>query len=249
MPPGVFMDNMPAWEYGALTQLRDLARALRNDFSRSQSQSVEQVDLKEAEPKFNVDRRSWMWPEAEAEYSQGLRLLQQYKDKLADKEKHDAQFYARADNLADWLKTVEKRLGNLSQRLSAAVAEERENTDLAGDPAAQQSTDTPSRVKVKTPWMEIDDVFYEARGSTWALLQILRAIERDFDEVLQKKNARASFRQIIRELEATQRPVWSPIILNGSGFGVVANHSLVMASYVARANAAIIDLRSLLTKG
>ena len=36
------------------------------------------------------------------------------------------------------------------------------------------------------------------------------------------------------------------MILNGSGFGVIANHSLVMANYISRANAAIIDLRRLL---
>jgi hypothetical protein len=39
------------------------------------------------------------------------------------------------------------------------------------------------------------------------------------------------------------------MILNGTGFGPIGNHSLVMASYISRANAAIIDLRSLLEKG
>jgi hypothetical protein len=55
--------------------------------------------------------------------------------------------------------------------------------------------------------------------------------------------------QIIRELEATQEFVWSPMILNGTGFGMLANHSLVMASYIGRANAAIVDLRDLLSQG
>ena len=67
--------------------------------------------------------------------------------------------------------------------------------------------------------------------------------------MLEKKNARVSVRQIIRELEGTQDMVWSPMILNGSGMGVLANHSLVMASYISRANAAIIDLRDLLSQG
>ncbi|MBD3814601.1 MAG: DUF2333 family protein, partial [Betaproteobacteria bacterium] len=31
-PPGVWLDNMPAWEYGVLVQVRDLTRALRKDF-------------------------------------------------------------------------------------------------------------------------------------------------------------------------------------------------------------------------
>lgn len=58
-----------------------------------------------------------------------------------------------------------------------------------------------------------------------------------------------SLKQIIRELEATQQTVWSPVVLNGSGFGLVANHSLVMANYVSRANAAVIDLTNLLSQG
>ncbi len=44
-PPGLWLDDMPSWEYGVLVQTRDLARALRKDFARSQSQSTEDVDL------------------------------------------------------------------------------------------------------------------------------------------------------------------------------------------------------------
>ena len=163
--------------------------------------------------------------------------------------RHSAQFYARADNLNYWLATVESRLGSLSQRLSASVGQRRLNTDLAGDSAAVKSTDTPEEIEIKTPWLEVDDVFYEARGSAWALIHILRAVEIDFAEVLEKKNAGVSMQQIVRELEATQEAVFSPVILNGSGFGVLANHSLVMASYISRANAAIINLRELLAQG
>ena len=141
------------------------------------------------------------------------------------------------------------RLGSLSQRLSASVGQRRINTDLAGEAGASQSTATPSEVIVKTPWLEIDDVFYEARGTTWALIHFLRAVEVDFAEVLEKKNARVSLQQIIRELEGAQERLWSPVVLNGTGFGLFANHSLVMASYISRANAAIIDLQNLLVQG
>ena len=118
-----------------------------------------------------------------------------------------------------------------------------------GDAAAQQATAAPSDQVVKTPWLQIDNVFYEARGFTWGLLHILRALEQDFGDVLDKKNARVSLQQIIRELEPTQDTLWSPIILNGGGFGMLANHSLVMGSHISRANAAIIDLRRLLEDG
>ena len=92
-------------------------------------------------------------------------------------------------------------------------------------------------------------VFFEARGQAWALSHLLRAIEVDFADVLAKKNATISVRQIIRELEAAQEPLWSPMVLNGSGYGVLANHSLVMANYISRANAGMIDLRQLLSQG
>ena len=247
--PGVWMDNIPNWEYGVLIQMRDLSRALRKDFSRSQSQSTEDTDLAVAEPQFNFDSQSWILPASESEYRRGIEALIAYQARLLDAQQPTAQFYARADNLTRWLGDVETRLGSLSQRLSASVGQKRLNTDLAGDNTATQSTTTASELVVKTPWSEIDDVFYEARGASWALIQILRAVEVDFAATLEKKNATVSLRQIIRELESTQETVWSPIILNGSGLGLVANHSLVMASYISRANAAIIDLRELLMQG
>ena len=247
--PGAWVDNMPNWEYGALVQIRDLSRAMREVFSRSQSQSKEDKDLQLAEPRFNFDNDSWALPASESEYREGIKFLEDYFDRLADTDQSNAQFYARADNLSYWLATVESRLGSLSQRLSASVGQRRLNTDLAGDSAAQQSTGVSSELEIKTPWTEIDDVFYEARGASWALVHFLKAVEVDFASILIKKNALVSLQQIIRELEATQEMVYSPVIMNGSGFGLVANHSLVMASYISRANAAIIDLRTLLSQG
>ena len=248
-PPGVWLDNIPNWEYGVLIQSRDHARALREAFSRSQSQSTEDRDLALAEPRFNFQSKSWLLPASESEYSEGISYALRYFCRLSKIDPASAQFYARADNLRYWLANVETRLGSLSQRLSASVGQRRLNTDLAGDPQAKQSTAGPSEVSVRTPWNKIDDVFYESRGAAWALIQFLRAAELDFEEVLAKKNATVSLRQIIRELEATQAPIWSPMIFNGTGFGMMANHSLVMASYISRANAGIIDLRELLSQG
>lgn len=248
-PPGIWLDNIPNWEYGVLIQIRDLSRAMRESFSRSQSQSKEDPDLALAEPRFNFDHNSWIVPASESEYREGIDFLKRYLSRLEDDDESNAQFYARADNLRYWLGIVQNRLGSLSQRLTASVGQRRINTDLAGDDAAVQSTAAPGEIDVKTPWTELDDVFYEARGTTWALLQFLRAIEMDFADVLQKKNALISLRQIIRELESCQEDVSSPLILNGSGFGLFANHSLVMASYISRANAAIIDLRDLMARG
>lgn len=249
MPPGVLLDNIPSWEYGVLTQQRDLVRTLRDSFSRSQSQSTEDPDLALADPRFSFTADSWMLPSSESMYREGIDRLEAYLARLIDPANPDAQFYSRADNLRIWLEVVSTRMGSLSQRLSASVGQSRLNTDLAGDAEASQSTAREAELQVKTPWLEIDNVFYEARGATWALIHYLRAMEVDFADVLQKKNARVSLQQIVRELEQSQESVFSPIILNGTGFGLVANHSLAMASYISRANAGLIDLQELLSRG
>ncbi|MGJ8690635.1 MAG: DUF2333 family protein [Gammaproteobacteria bacterium] len=248
-PPGLYLDNIPNWEYGVLIQVRDLALAFRQNFSRSQSQSTEDPDLLIVEPRFSFPNDSWIFPASETEYRRAINSMSSYLSRIADPLNQEAQFYARADNLSRWLANVESRLGSLSQRLSASIGQTQVNVDTAGDRNAQQSTTADNQRLVKTPYTQIDDVFYEARGATWALMHFLRAIEVDFESVLRDKNALVSVRQIIRELEASQRTVLSPIILNGRGFGFFANHSLVMANYVSRANAAIIDLRELLNQG
>ncbi len=252
LPPGLWLDNIPSWEYGVLVQVRDLSRALRKDFARSQSQSAEDGDLARAEPLFNFNNNSWVLPSSESQYREGISALNRYQARLSEPNQKNALFYARADNLNNWLGDVNTRLGSLSQRLSASVGRVKLNSTLKTEAAADVKPGEVPQVDeeiVETPWLQIDNVFYEARGQAWALSHLLRAIEVDFADVLAKKNATVSVRQIIRELEASQEPLWSPVVLNGGAFGVLANHSLVMANYISRANAAVIDLRQLLSQG
>ncbi|HXS02853.1 MAG TPA: DUF2333 family protein [Rhodanobacter sp.] len=250
LPPGVFMDNVPNWEFGSLTASRDLVRALRNDFSRSQTQSTEDRDLAEADPLLSSPNDRWLLPSSESQYRKAIRHLDGYLERLGDAEDSNAHFYARADNLTDYLQLASSRLGSLSQRLSASVGQVRVGDVDASDPASASTARSPGGGRlVKTPWTKIDDNFYEARGYTWTLLEQLKAFRQDFGPILRSKHADVSLEQVIRELEDAQRPLHSPMVLNGSPFGFFANHSLVMANYVSRANAALIDLRELLRRG
>ncbi len=235
-PPGSIIDNMPSWEYGVLTEVRDLVRALRNDFSRAQTQSPEDVDFAVADPQFHFNAYNWILPATEAEYAKGVERLESYLSRLHSSGPDRARFHARADNLNFYLATVEKRLGGYAQRLAESV-------HAWSDELAEGET-----VR-RTPWLEVDNVFYETRGYAWALLHTLRAIERDFAPILESKNAVVPMQRIIDKLEQTQATIWSPVIMNNSGFGLMTNHSLVMASYLSRANAALIDLRMLLSEG
>lgn len=244
-PPGIWLDNIPSWELGVLKQTRDMSLIMQRSFSRSQSQSSENVNLSKAFENFSAEPNRWLFPAAEERYKNGIDFLTAYEKQLLNTNDPNGKFYARADNLAAWLTLVEGQLGSLSQRLAASVGQQHSSllaTDSTDNASAKEKID-------KTPWLQVDNVFYEARGQAWALAHFLRAAEIDFQTVLDKKEAAVGLRKIIRDLEATQQPIFSPVILNGDGFGFLANHSLVMASYISRANAAIIDLRRLLEQG
>ncbi|MGH8578998.1 MAG: DUF2333 family protein, partial [Gammaproteobacteria bacterium] len=247
-PPSIFLDNVPNWEFGVLVQLRDLSRSMRNYFSRSRTQSVEDNDLMQADPKFHFDSESWIFPTTESMYRDGIKHLRHYMQRLTDEKKTDGQFYARADNLQEHLTIVGQRLGSLAMRLSAAVGQRRLDMDLFGERGSEEAK-TGEATQIKTPWLQVDDVFYEARGSTWALAHILKALQYDFAGVLADKNAETILAQLISELESAQAPLWSPMVLNGGDFSMVANHSLNLSSYVSRANNAIIDLIRVLKEG
>jgi hypothetical protein len=241
--PGIWMDNIPSWESGALDMLRDATRALRNHFARAQTQSVENKNLAEAEPHFNFRKDGWILPPTEGEYQKGVDGLKLYLADLTKPkaEQLGAQFFARGDNLRQYLEFVEQRLGSLSYRLGRSAVHRH---------SAVSDEETRDKFDAEiTPWLEVDNVFYETRGATWALLHIFQAIEEDFKEILETKKAMATINQIIHELADAQEAVLSPMVLNGDGYGLFANYSLTLANHVSRANAAVQDLRELLTGG
>ncbi len=240
LPPGVYLDNIPNWEWGVIQELRESVRALRNDFSRAQSQSPEDPNLVLADAQFHFNPNSWILPSTEEEYRRGIEALRTYANSLSERRR----FFARADNLNMYLGVISQRLGSLAHRLSANVRELRYVATAAGDMLIPEGEITET-----TPWLEIDDIFFEARGYIWALIHVFKAIEIDFRDVLESRRARESFSRIIIKLKNTQQMVWSPLILNNSGFGIMTNHSLVIASYISRANSAIIELRVLLQQG
>lgn len=257
-PPGIFLDDCPSWECGVIMALRDAVQALRNDLSRVQTQSAENLDLKRAELQFAVDPGFWVMPAPEKEYRKGIDALRQYLHDLSSAQVRAGRFSARADNLAAYLGLVEKRLGNFGVRLSSSSggappaaprpAGEASRTstaasfDRAGPPAAEHGV-------FRTEPGRVDDVFYCARGYSWALLHFTEALRIDFAGVLADKNAEPTLRQIARDLRGATQPMSSPIVLNGSGYGFLPNHSLVLGSYIARVNAAVIEMRLLLHQG
>lgn len=245
LPPFFLLDNIPSWEFGVLKDLRDSSRALRDHLARAQTQSQEDEDLRIFDAHIHFDDNAWILPATEDEYEAGISALNRFQERLAS---GDARFYERTDNLYIYLATVEKRLGDYAHELSLGVTGLEFTAYSAVDDSG--NPDIPSGdVETPTPWMQVDNVFYEVRGYIWSLTHVLKAIEMDFHDMLAGKNALDPLRQIIYKLENTQNTIYSPLIMNNSGYGILTNHSLAMASFISRANAALIDLRILLEQG
>ncbi|WP_027967339.1 DUF2333 family protein [Halomonas halocynthiae] len=214
-PPGVWLDNMPAWELGVLQQARQLALAMPG-------MSAEPLpEIEQASDALLGNSRAWFYPSTEHRLNTAGEALGSYLQRL---EAPGAQgLAAGGQGLSPWLYSVADSLDRLSYRLSASL----------GNPEALADLDVDvDRVPGKTPWYDVDNVFFEARGQAWALLSLLKAVRHDQADVLEAHGLTDHWDALIAELQASQRRLWSPVVLNGSGFGMFANHSLVMANHL-----------------
>lgn len=214
-PPGVWLDNMPAWEYGVLLQARELAAALPAMFDE------ETAELDEVQASLRHDSRDWLYPGTEKRLAQARDAL---GERLAALTQPGTGFAADGEGLARWLDRVAARLDTQSRSLSASVADDELLSRL--DEEARPG---------ETPWYRVDDVFHEARGTGWALVLLVEGVQRDHADVIAAAGASEAWERLRVVLERTQRRLWSPVVLNGSGFGFFANHSLVMANHLLQA--------------
>ncbi len=222
LPPGVFMDDIPNWELGVLQEVRRTTHALGHQFAMSHAALQEDADLADAEIAFGVDPHSWIFPRAEKSFREGTHDLQQFSQRLKRTDS-GAVFLPTNTALLLYLQDTAQELIQMSALLNSALPQ----PELEGDrnlPAA-----------ARTSWWNVDDHFYYVRGQCWALAAILQAIRTEYSGFLLAHHADLSLLAMIRELQAAGQPVYSPVILNGSGFGLFANHSLTLANYVDRA--------------
>jgi len=247
--PARLVDNMRNWENGAIIQIRDTVHSLRNEFSRARAQSPERPELVEAEARFNISHKAWLMPSAESNYREGIKFLETYLLTVSDPKLQGEAFVARQDVLDGWLHRQQRRLGSLSVRLRANVGTYQYNPHILVSSEMEGHGDGGGFGAEITPFLQRDDVFYEARGSVYVLYHMMRAIRHDYAKVLDDAKALGTMNRVLSELYEACQPMTSPMVLNGREFGMVPNHSLTLAAHLAKAHLAIADMRLLLRGG
>lgn len=253
-------DNMRNWEYGYVIQLRVLTQGLRFDLGRAGVNAVDHEELREAEGRFNFKHDNWVLPSTEKQYQEGLNYLEAYLDKLNSAASPGQFFAPRNDQLIRWLERQKNMLGSYTTMLqdnigtvtfdTGVLTSEPLPTDevVAGDADAGVVENKDGEDELNS-FFERDDVFYQVRGGVYALYHTMLAVRADCKDVINNNNSMGIMNRVLNELENANKPMKSPMVLNGQEYGVIQNHSLVLAAHLAKAHLAIQELQKQLAGG
>jgi hypothetical protein len=252
-PVSRITDNMRSWERGFIVQYRVMVQALRFDLSRIGPQSQDHVQLQNADPLFNFKETSWALPASEQQYKDGLDELKSFLAAMAASESEAAYFAARQDQLINYLARQTVMLGDYTSKLQRNIGGQTYDTGVLtstqGEMNADGSTPLPSATQEANTFWTRDNAFYEVRGGVYVMYHCMLAIRKDCETLINDAKAMGVMNRILNELESANKPMGSPMVLNGKEFGVLQNHSLVLASHLAKAHLAVQELQLQLRGG
>jgi hypothetical protein len=238
--PRAVVDDLPNFELGALDIARHNTRVLRDNLSRMRTTDQIDSDLDESFKLFANDELKWLIPSAESKFSAGIESLRKYNTRL---DNGQAKYYPRADNLVQLVDQYISALGGINTRLINAKGGPSLTYETEGD----NSTSQEMVIDTQVSWFKIDDNFFFARGSAYALLHSMRAVRVDFKDVLDDKN---SLELIDKIIEILERCELSPfIVFNADYDSIFANHSTAMAMLLQDARAKMSSLSRALKDG
>jgi hypothetical protein len=235
--PTVLLDNPQNFQLGELEAIRYAVKSLRDDLSRMRTTDQIDADIDRAAANFFFEPMRWAFPSAESRYRRAIADLQRYRARL---ENDEATFSPRADNLHKFLGDIASLLGGVSNRLANAPRDiqTRITEETAGDVVLERERD----IQHLTPWREIDDNFYYARGVLFVLRQLMLAVKYDFSEIITQRNTGNLVTSIIRTLDRAQ---FEPLIIaNGDRGSLWANHSLQLQALLEDARQKIRSLQN-----
>lgn len=237
--PTVLLDNPQSFQLGELEAVRYAVKSLRDDLSRMRTTDRIDADIDRAASNFFFEPTRWAFPSAESRYRHAIEDLERYRERL---DKDEAAFSPRVDNLHKFLGDLASLLGGVSNRLANAPRDIR--TRITEETAGDVISEREHEIRHGTPWSEIDNNFYYARGVLYVVRQLMVAVQYDFSEIITQRNAGNLVTAIIRTLDRTQ---FEPLIIaNGDRGSLWANHSLQLQALLEDARQKMRSLQNIL---
>jgi hypothetical protein len=239
--PTALLDNPQNFQLGQLEVVRYATRALRDKLARQRTTDRIDPEADRAFTSFSNNPHAWVFPSAEYKFGDGVKALKKYRVGL---EQGTSAFHPRADNLIELLDQFTSLLGGVDTRLANAPREGslRLSEETAGDPYSKGER----MVQAKTPWAQIDDNFYFARGVAYGIRETLAAARWEFREIIKLKRSQELMDSIIDELGlADFEPIF---VLNGARDSILANHSLSLMATLEDVRQKMISLQHMLER-
>jgi hypothetical protein len=203
-------DNVNNFQLGVLEVTRRTLVQLAERISRTGSTDAFNPHLENAMNWIMVSPDRYWFPSPESKYKDSLSELEVYKNQILAKK---ASFYTRSDNIIPLLAAFEDLLGSCDENLVKTI--EKDGS--------------------KVSFFRADDYFYYAKGIASAMATILEAVQRDFTDVLEKRNGAELLHHAIESCHRAAE--LSPLIITDADLdGILANHRANMAAPISHAS-------------
>ena len=210
--------NVNNIQEGVLEVARRTVEVLNLYLTRFATTEAYNPQVNEAMNYFMVSSDKYWFPSASGKYREALHDLQVYIDDL---HRGRSRFYTRVDHLMVLLGNYKDILGSSFHNLI-------------------KDTEDDGRT---VGWWVSGEYFYHAQGIALGMAEMLEAVDREFQQELQKKDSHKLLEEAIHSLHAaSQLSPW--VLTNGSKDGFIANHRANMGTYIGDAEHIISTLQS-----
>lgn len=230
--PSAALDNMPNFQQGIVAAMSRFAVEMTDQIGRARGSSQADADLEKAAGLLKYSGTIWIFDfstswaptaSSEQQYREAVRRLRSYNSRLAA---GGAVFERRADNLLSTLERIAADLGSSSAELDRQV--------LHGGGIFFDFTS--------------DDVFYRSKGKLYAYALLLRALGRDFQNVIAERSLGTVWRQMEESMfAAAELQPW--VVINGDPESqILPSHLASQGFFLLRARVQLREISNILLK-
>jgi hypothetical protein len=230
--PSAALDNMPNYQQGIMAAMSRFAVEMTDQIGRARGSSQADPDLEKAVGLLKYSGTIWIFDlstswaptaSSEQQYREGVRRLRAYNERLAAGR---ASFERRADNLLATLERIAADLGSASAEIDQRV--------LHGDGILFD--------------FHSDDVYYRAKGKLYGYALLLRALERDFADVIAERSLGTVWNEMEKSLFAAADLQPWVVVNGGPDSQMLPSHLAAQGFFLLRARVQMREIANILLK-